>query len=244
MRCCSRSFACAQCLPRIRWIDKDESNGPTQGGNVPLSAKIESAGRAQRQLLRATVRFNAVIFGSLLGLMAGLLLFALAAAAQQGTPTGLIVTLLGIFLPGYAIDWRGAILGLFWGFLFGAGLGSGIYWMSYRNLLPKIDDLVATVRADGDLPEAVLRLHGPSLGLAIGTFGALGLVATTTWLVIRGTAAESVHAALLAEILPGYAVSVAGGVVGAVEFFLILYALCIAFVHIYNHIVAARRHET
>jgi hypothetical protein len=198
-----------------------------------MSTEVEPSARAQRQLLRGTVRINAVIFGALLGLMAGVLLF----------PTGLIVALLGIFLPGYATGWGSAIFGLFWGFVVGAVLGGGIYWINYRNLLPKIDDLVATVRAGGDLPGAVLRLHGPSLGLAIGTIGAVGLVATTTWLVIRGTAAESVHAGLLAEILPGYAVSVAGSAVGAVEFFLILYALSIAFAHIYNRIVAARRDE-
>jgi hypothetical protein len=206
-----------------------------------MSTEVEPSARAQRQLLRATVRINAVIFGALLGLMAGVLLFVLAAVAQPGAPTGLIVALLGVFLPGYATGWGSAIFGLFWGFVVGAVLGGLIYWINYRNLLPKIDDLVATVRAGGELPGAVLRLHGPSLGLAIGTIGALGLVATTTWLVIRGTAAESVHAGLLAEILPGYAVSVAGSAVGAVEFFLILYALCIAFARIYNRIVAARR---
>jgi hypothetical protein len=206
-----------------------------------MSTEVESSARAQRRLLRTTVRINAAIFGALLGLMAGLLLFALAAAAQPGAPTGLMVALLGVFLPGYARGWANAIFGLFWGFVIGAALGSGIYWINYRNLLPKIDDLLATVRAGGDLPGAVLRLHGPSLGLAIGAIGALGLVATTTWLVIRGTAAESVHAGLLAEILPGYAVSVAGSAVGALEFFLILYALCVAFAHIYNRIVAARR---
>ena len=210
-----------------------------------MSTGVESSARAQQQLLRATVRFNVVIFGALLGLITGLLLFALATLAQPGAPTGLIVTLLGVFLPGYGSGWRSAVLGLFWGFVVGATLGGGIYWINYRNLLPKIDDLVAQLHAGGtDLPVAVLRLHGPSLGLAMGTIGALGLVVTTTWLVIRGTAAESIHAGLLAEILPGYAVSLAGSVVGAIEFFVILYCLCIAFTFIYNHIVAARRHQT
>lgn len=189
------------------------------------------------------MRINAVIFGTLLGLIGGLLLFALAAAAKPGAPSGLIVSLLGVFLPGYALGWRSAILGLFWGFVAGATLGSSIYWINYRNLLQRIDDLVETACAGGDLPEAILGLHGPSLGFAIGTTGALGLFATTTWLVVRGTAAESVHAGLLAEILPGYAVSVAGGAVGAVEFFLILYALSIAFAQIYNRIVTARQHR-
>ena len=206
-----------------------------------MSTERKSLSGTQRQLLRTTVQLNALIFGGLLGLMTGALLFALATAAQRGTGTGLIVTLLAVFLPGYAIGWVGALLGLCWGLVAGAALGSGIYWINYRNLTPGIDDLVATARASGDLPDAILRLHGPSLGLAMGTIGALGLVGTTTWLVVRGTAAESVHAGLLAEILPGYAVSLGGAVVGAIEFFLILYVVSFAFAQIYNRIAGGRR---
>lgn len=209
-------------------------------GLIPVSTESFSASPAQ--LLQTTVRINALIFGTLLGLMTGMLLCLLAMVAQRGAGTGLVVSLLSIFVPGYAVGWLGAVLGLFWGFLAGAILGGGIYWINYRNLLPMIDDLVADVHSGGDLPDAMLRLHGPSLGLAMGTIGALGLFATTGWLVARGTAAESFHAGLLAEILPGYAVSIAGGVVGAVEFFLILYALSFAFAHIYNRIAAGRRH--
>ena len=204
-----------------------------------MSDTIEPSARAQQQLLRATLRVNAAIFGALLGLMAGLLLLGLAIGAKPGGPTGLLVTLLAVFLPGYATGWLGALLGLFWGWIVGALLGGGIYWISYRNLGPEIDHLVAPTRAGGDPRFAILRLHGPSLGLAIGIMGAVGLVATTTWLVVRGTAAQSVHAGLLAEILPGYTVSVAGSVVGALELFLILYLMCMGFAFIYNRIAAA-----
>lgn len=203
-----------------------------------MSDTIEPSARAQRQLLRATMRVNATVFGVLLGFMAGLLLFVLALVAQHGAPNGVLVTLLAVFLPGYATGWLGALLGLFWGWVVGAALGGGIYWISYRNLEPEIDHLVAATQAGGDPPPAILRLHGPSLGLAIGVIGAIGLVATTTWLVLRGTAAQSTHAGLLAEILPGYTVSVAGSVVGAVELFLILYLVCMGFAFVYNRIVA------
>jgi hypothetical protein len=204
-----------------------------------MSHTIEPSARAQRQFLRATMRVNAAIFGALLGLMAGLLLLGLALVAQPGGPTGVLVTLLAVFLPGYATGWLGALLGLFWGWVVGALLGGSIYWISYRNLGPEIDHLVAPTQAGGDPPFAILRLHGPSLGLAIGVMGAIGLAATTTWLVVRGTAAQSVHAGLLAEILPGYTVSVAGSVVGAAELFLILYLAGMGFAFIYNRIVAA-----
>lgn len=190
------------------------------------------------------MRLNTLIFGALLGLMTGLVLFALAMAAQRGGGFALLVSLLAVFLPGYALGWQGALLGLLWGFVAGAALGSGIYRINYRSLLSRIDDLVATAQPNGDLPHAILRLHGPSLGLAMGTIGALGLVATTGWLVVRGTASQSVHAGLLSEILPGYTVSFGGAIVGAAEFFIILYVLSFVFARVYNRIVVGRRHES
>jgi hypothetical protein len=204
-----------------------------------MSDASEASALAQRQLLQATMRVNATVFGVLLGFMAGLLLFVLALVARPGGPSGLFVSLLAVFLPGYASGWLGALPGLFWGWIVGALLGGGIYWISYRNLGSEIDHLVAATPAGDDPPRAILRLHGPSLGLAIGIMGAIGLVTTTTWLVVRGTAPQSVHAGLLAEILPGYTVSVAGSLVGALELFLILYLVCMGFAFIYNRIVAA-----
>ena len=87
----------------------------------------------------------------------------------------------------------------------------------------------------------MLRLHGPSLGLAVGLMGALGLVATTNWLVLRGTAADSVHARLLSEILPGYSVDLAGSLLGAGELFVVLFLLCQVFTSVYNRIVRMRQ---
>ena len=45
----------------------------------------------------------------------------------------------------------------------------------------------------------------------------------TNWLVLRGTAGESVHARLLAQVLPGYAVDPVGSLIGAAELFVLLY---------------------
>lgn len=194
-------------------------------------------------LLQATMRINTLIFCIILGLLTGLLLFAigLASAGRSGTHLNLAVALIGVFLPGYAPGWQGAFMGLFWGCLIGGALGGGIYWINYRDALDRVDELVAMDDANGDFPVAVLRLRGPSLGLAIGTMGALGLIATTNWLVLRGTANESVHARLLSQVLPGYAVDLKGSLIGAVELFLILYVLCVLFAHIYNRVVEFRR---
>ena len=193
-------------------------------------------------LLRATLRVNTIIFCVIFGLLSGVVLFALGLVAMGGALGNIVVfvTLLGVFLPGYGPGWLGAVAGLFWGGLIGGALAAAIYRIHGRAVLGKVDDLVAMEDRGDDFPVAILRLHGPSLGLAIGATGALGLVVTTNWLVLRGTAAESIHARLLAHFLPGYAVGLAGSLVGAVELFALLFTFCVALAYIYNRIVAAR----
>ncbi|MGH6743065.1 MAG: hypothetical protein ACREDY_29240 [Bradyrhizobium sp.] len=195
------------------------------------------------QLVWTTVRLNTWVFGVILGLMSGLLLLALALVAgfAAGKYLSLAVTLIGIFVPGYGPGWAGALAGLFWGFLAGGLLGAGVYRITTRSALTRIDELVAFERGDRDFPEAILRLHGPSLGLAIGLMGALGLVGTTSWLVIRGTAAHSVHARLLSEILPGYSVDLPGSLLGAAELFVVLYLVGQVFVFVYNRVANTRQ---
>jgi len=197
-------------------------------------------------LLRATMRVNTIIFCVIFGLLAGAILFALGLAAAGG-PRGqapFIVALLAVFLPGYGPGWTGALAGLFWGAAGGGTLAAGIYRINCRAALDRVDEMVAMEAADGDFPVAVLRLHGPSLGLAVGAMGALGLFATTNWLVLRGTAAESIHARLLAQFLPGYAVDFPGSVIGAVELFALLFVFCVALAHIYNRIVELRHRRS
>ena len=197
-------------------------------------------------LLRATMRVNTIIFCVIFGLLAGAILFALGLAAAGG-PRGqapFIVALLAVFLPGYGPGWTGALAGLFWGAAGGGALAAGIYRINCRAALDRVDEMVAMEAADGDFPVAVLRLHGPSLGLAVGAMGALGLLATTNWLVLRGTAAESIHARLLAHFLPGYAVDLPGSVIGAVELFALLFVFCVALARIYNRIVELRHRRS
>jgi hypothetical protein len=198
---------------------------------------------SDREVLDATLRFNTRVFSAILGAFAGAALLALSLFAYYGPGTGrLAVALIGVFLPGYhANGWAGALAGMFWGVVLGALFGAGIYRLNARHVLAKIDELVIRERSSVDFPRAVLRLDGGSLGIAIGLIGALGLITTTNLLVARGTAAQSVHARLLSEVLPGYAVSPLGSVVGAIELFVVLYLCCRLFVAIYNA-VAARRH--
>lgn len=194
-------------------------------------------------LLHATMRLNALIFGGILGALTGLGLLALALAATLGwsAHAALLVKLLGVFLPGYGTGVVGTLAGMFWGLLLGAALGAGIYWINCRNVINRVDELVSMQVANGDLPSAVLRLHGPSLGMAVGLVGALGLIVTTNWLVLRGTAHESIHAYLLSQVLPGYAVALRGSLIGAAELFVVLFLFCVVFATIYNRVAEARR---
>jgi hypothetical protein len=198
---------------------------------------------SERDVLAATLAFNTRVFSAILGLFTGAALLALSLTAHYGTGTGrLMVALLGVFLPGYSAGWSGGLIGAFWGIALGAILGAGIYRINARHVLERIDELVIREGESADFPRAVLRLDGGSLGLAIGLIGGVGLIATTNMLVVRGTAAKSVHARLLSEFLPGYAVSPLGSLIGAIELFVALYLCCRGFVAIYNA-VAARRHS-
>jgi hypothetical protein len=197
-------------------------------------------------LIRATLRLNTLIFGAILGLMTGLLLLALGVAAGLPplAPMRLPVLLFSVFLPGYAPGLAGALAGFLWGCVAGGLIGGAVYWINARAALSALDRLVEVEPRDGDFPAAALHLHGPSLGLAIGAIGAVGLFGATNWLVLRGTAGESIHARLLAQVLPGYQVSFAGSLVGAIELFLILFAFCLAFAQLYNGLAAARRRHS
>ncbi len=89
--------------------------------------------------------------------------------------------------------------------------------------------------------QATLRLSGHALGIALGGLMAAQLLLTTNWLIVRGTAEQSPHAALLKYYLPGYSVDLVGSLIGAVEIFAFTYALSLMLSGVYNKVVA-RRH--
>jgi len=197
---------------------------------------------SEEELLRGTLRVNTLMFAVVLGALTSIALCAISVLANFGNWRGpLVVALLGVFLPGYGRGWLGTLFGIVWGFALGGALGGMIYRLNSLHVLRDVDAVVMADRGAEDFPQALLRLHGPSLGLAIGSAGALGLIVTTNLLVLRGTAAESVHARLLAEVLPGYAVTPLGSLIGAVELFAILFVFCAAFVGIYNGVAQWRR---
>ena len=194
-------------------------------------------------LLHATVKLNTLLFAGVCGLMVGLvLLCATYLSLYRGLPNpGHYLNLLGVFLPGYSVSAEGAWVGLLWGALLGAISGAVIYRIYARGIRAQVADYFAGNRSGDALEFAVVKLHGHSLGLALGGIAALGLLITTNWLVIRGTADESVHAALFSHYLPGYAVTFPGSIFGAVDVFVISYLFCVLLGVIYNGVVALRQ---
>lgn len=194
-------------------------------------------------LLNATVKWNTRLFAGICGLIGALtLLCATYISLYRGLPNpGHYLNLLGVFLPGYRVSVGGAWIGFLWGGLIGAVSGAVMYRIYARSIRQQVADYSAGNRSREDLETSVLRLDGHSLGLALGSIAALGLLITTNWLVVRGTAEESVHAALLAQYLPGYAVSAAGSILGAVDVFIITYVFCVLLAVSYNGVAAWRR---
>ena len=197
------------------------------------------------RLLRAAIRFNSLILGLTGGTIAALVVYLAtqSSISQWGEESSKYLGLLAVFFPGYSVTPTGAWIGAFWGFVYAAIFSSLSYRLYGRVLGERIADYL--LLDDGQphnpvLKPSVLRLHGVSLGLAIGAVAGLGLFFSTAWLVVRGTAHESVHAALLTNYIPGYSVSLYGGFFGAIELFAIVFLACLLLATVYNKVVKFR----
>ncbi len=196
-----------------------------------------------QNLLRRGIRFNVIVLALTMGLFAGFGLFLLThlSLLLTGESAGRYMNLLGVFFPGYSATPAGAWFGLIWGFVVGAISGGVVYYTYARTIGTGVAHLVTRGREPGRLVEQpVLRVSGHALGLALGSVMAIQLAGATAWLVIRGTADQSPHAALLAHYLPGYQVSLGGGLIGAVDIFVVTYGLALLLAWIYNRVVSVR----
>lgn len=199
------------------------------------------------RLLNAAIRFNALMLGLTAGTLAAVIVYFAThtSIAKWGSESGSYLSLLAIFFPGYTITSNGAWVGAFWAFVY-AGTFSALSYRLYGRVLGTriADILLSTVPTENPvLKPSVLRLHGFSLGLAIGSMAALCLFFSTAWLVIRGTADESVHAALFSNYIPGYSVSIQGALWGALELFALVFIACLMLAAVYNKIVE-KRHKS
>ena len=213
-----------------------------EGPSRPAPEALQSEGF--ERLLKRTIRTNAILLGLVMATGLGLALFigTHISLAVTGERAGHYLNLLGIFLPGYSASSGGAWIGLLWGFVIGGISGSYVYLVYARSLGLQLAEMMARDEVPDIYEHATLRISGHGLGLALGSLMALQLFLSTAWLVVRGTADQSPHAALLSNYLPGYSVSFVGGLIGAAEIFAVTYILSLVLSQIYNWIVA-RRHR-
>jgi len=203
---------------------------------MPLTANED-------RLLRSAVRLNTKIAAASAGLVAGLVVWVATAALllQGGDRVGPHLSLLATFLPGFAISWPGAFIGLFWSFVFGA-VGSAVMYSAYAaTLRSRIERQLATPDGVSSLRTPTFVISANGLGLGLGAAIALQQFVLTNWLVLRGSADQSTNAALLAHYLPGYTVSLGGSVIAAAQLFAWIYAGAALLAWIYNRLARRRR---
>jgi len=87
--------------------------------------KQELSDQEQQALARAFHRTSEQGWGLALGFLAALVLFVatIALVVRGGERIGPHLSLLGVYLPGYSVTWKGAFIGA--GYLFFIGYGAG-----------------------------------------------------------------------------------------------------------------------
>lgn len=90
-----------------------------------------------------------------------------------------------------------------------------------------------------EVARTLARIDGRAWGIAVGATLGLALLIATWVLVLRGGPVVGPHLALLGIFLPGYRVTMVGGVVGFVYAFVLGYALGRIVGILYNRIAGA-----
>ncbi len=178
----------------------------------------------------------AIVFG--LACALGLLLVTYASIALTGAEAGQYLNLLSVFMPGYSATAGGAWAGFFWTALYAGVAGGFVYQMYARAAgLDSSKNVAFDPAAAQSNMRLIMRLSPRALGLSMGAIAAAQIFLSTLWLVVRGTAAESGHAALLVHYLPGYSVSLLGALIGAFWLFTYTFGLSWLFATAYNAVV-------
>ena len=194
--------------------------------------------------LSEAIRLNLKLLGFVFGSVAGVTLF-LVTLISHYMGGGDALHLLSVFFVGYSVSISGAFIGFIWAFLYGGLLGSFFYHAYAKSLGSKIAHVINdNQEANVFTKPQVLKLESHSVGLAVGFSLSLLLVISTNILVLRGTAEESIHAALLSFYLPGYSVSFVGSIIGALQLFVIAYFTFRVFSFIYNKLSNYRNNES
>lgn len=210
--------------------------------NSPMEPAAGNSEEINHRLLRSAVKLNTLLLAGVFGCFSGVTMFVITyMSLYRGLDNpGKMLNLLGVFLPGYEVSHTGAWIGLFWGACIGALLAAMFYRIYARSIPAQVEEYLQHGDRRDDLLDVTLRFDGNYLGIALGSIIALGLVISTSWLVLRGTAEVSFNAALLAQFLPGYSVSHLGGIIGGLGIFALIYLLSQLLSWIYNRMAIIR----
>jgi hypothetical protein len=86
----------------------------------------------ERAVIRAAVvRMRARIMAIVFGMVGGTAVFVATAwlLLQGGENVGQHLGLLGNYMPGYYVNWPGALVGFCWGALYGGIIGFAVAWI-------------------------------------------------------------------------------------------------------------------
>jgi hypothetical protein len=99
--------------------------------------RVESKFPEEEVITSAVIRMNALMTGTILGLLFGLILFVATnwLVIRGGETPGQHLQLLAQYFPGYTVTFLGSIIGFFWAFL--VGFLSGLLLGSIYNKLAR-----------------------------------------------------------------------------------------------------------
>ena len=194
--------------------------------------------------LNAAIKLNLKLLGVVFGSVAGGTLFFVTLISHfKGG--GDFLNLLSVFFAGYSVSIAGAFIGFIWAFLYGGLFGSVLYYTYAKSLGTNIANVINdNQQASVFVKPQVLKLESHSIGVAVACSLSLLLIISTNILVLRGTADESINAALMSFYLPGYTVSFSGSLLGGIELFFITYLAFRVFSFTYNKVSNHRNNET
>jgi hypothetical protein len=94
---------------------------------------VSESDSIDRVLVRAVAPLHKLALGVAIGLTVAMFVFAVTAFHVIAQPDSIPIELLAEYFYGYEISWRGAFIGLWWGFV--SGFAAGWFLAFMRNFL-------------------------------------------------------------------------------------------------------------
>ena len=125
------------------------------GNYQQMQATNKNLNPINMKLLKAAIRFNALMLGLTGGTLAAVIVYFAthASIAKWGADSGNYMGLLAVFFPGYSVTGSGAWIGAFWAFVYVSVISSLSYRLYGRVLGTRIADiLLSTQPSDNPVP--------------------------------------------------------------------------------------------